>query len=308
MSAFANRLRKNERHLARWARREALQAWRIYERDVPEYPYAIDRYGKWLHVQLFDGHRTFTDDDVALHLTDIAGALEVEPDHIVLKIRRRQRGTSQYEKLDLEGPPFVVRERALAFEINLYRYLDSGLFLDHRETRQRVGSEAAGKRFLNLFAYTGSFTVYARAGGARTSVTVDLSRTYLDWTRRNLALNEYEESPLHRLVAADVLTFLRDATKRDERYDLIVLDPPSFSNSKRMQESFDVQRDHVELLRDTLTLLAPDGTLYFSTNRHGFKLDPALAGVAQFTDITHQTVPEDFKRRAPHRCWCVRRA
>lgn len=307
VAALANRLRKNARHLQRWARREGLDAWRVYERDVPEFPYAIDRYGDWLHVQLYDGRRAFTDLDIARHLSVIGAALEIEPARIVLKIRRRQRGTSQYEKLDLDGPSFTVHERGHAFEINLYRYLDSGLFLDHRETRRLVAREAAGRRFLNLFAYTGSFTVYARRGGAVTSTTVDLSRTYQDWTRRNLALNGLGEEAGHRLVAADVLGWLVEAAARGERYDLIVLDPPSFSNSKRMQDSFDVQRDQGQLLRRTLALLAPGGALYFSNNRQGFKLDAALAREARYTEITHQTVPEDFKRRAPHRCWRVTR-
>lgn len=305
--ALANRLRKNARHLARWARREDLEAYRLYDRDIPEFPYAIDRYGAWLHVQLFEGKRPLTDGDIAAHLAAVATALEVAPAHIALKVRRRQRGASQYEKLDLDGPSMVVRERGHRFEVNLVRYLDSGLFLDHRDTRRMVADVARDKRVLNLFAYTGSFTVYAACAGAAASVTVDMSHTYQEWTARNLALNGISDFSRHRLVADDVMTWLGAATYRRERFDVIVLDPPSFSNSKRMQDSFDVQRDQAPLLAATLRLLAPGGVLYFSNNRQGFKLDAEVATLARFEDITARTVPEDFKRRAPHRCWRVTR-
>jgi 23S rRNA (cytosine1962-C5)-methyltransferase len=289
---LVNRLKKNARHLAKWARREGLEAYRLYDRDIPEFPYAIDRYGDWLHVQLFEGKRPFSDTDITAHLAAIAEAMAMPQDHVVLKLRRRQRGSSQYEKLNLQGPSFTVSERGLKFEVNLHRYLDTGLFLDHRDTRRLVGEQAAGKRFLNLFAYTGSFTVYAAAGGASRTVTVDMSKTYQAWSWRNLAL-----------IASDVFAYLDDAARGGARFDLIVLDPPSFSNSKRMAGSFDVQRDHPALLQATLALLAPGGTLYFSNNRQGFKLDPSLSDRWPFTEITRETVPEDFKRRQPHRCW-----
>ncbi len=306
-AALANRLRKNARHLARWARREDLTAYRLYDRDIPEFPYAIDRYGEWLHVQLFEGKRPITDADIATHLHAIGSTLEVPQDRIALKIRQRQRGRAQYEKLAAEGPSFTVREHGLHFEVNLLRYLDSGLFLDPRETRRLVGAQAAGKRVLNLFAYTGSFTVYAARGGAAATVSVDLSHTYQAWTARNLALNGITDRVRHRLVTQDVMTWLGAATYGRERFDLIVLDPPSFSNSKRMQDSFDVQRDQAPLLAATLRLLAPGGTLYFSTNRRGFKLEQEMAAMAHFEDISARTLPEDFKRRVPHRCWQVTR-
>ncbi len=306
-AALANRLRKNARHLARWARREDLTAYRLYDRDIPEFPYAIDRYGEWLHVQLFEGKRPITDADLAAHLHAIGSTLEVPQDRIALKIRQRQRGSAQYEKLAAEGPSFTVREYGLHFEVNLLRYLDSGLFLDHRETRRLVGAQAAGKRVLNLFAYTGSFTVYVARGGAAATVSVDLSHTYQAWTARNLALNGITDRVRHRLVTQDVMTWLGAATYGRERFDLIVLDPPSFSNSKRMQDSFDVQRDQAPLLAATLRLLAPGGTLYFSTNRQGFKLEQETTAMAHFEDISARTLPEDFKRRAAHRCWQVTR-
>jgi len=302
---LANRLRKNARHLGKWARREGLEAYRLYDRDIPEFPYAIDRYGDWLHVQLFEGKRPFTDPDIATHLAAIATALEVPRERTVLKLRRRQRGTSQYEKLDLQAPSFTVSERGLKFEVNLQRYLDTGLFLDHRDTRAMLRDQARDRSLLNLFAYTGSFTVYAAAGGARRTVTVDMSKTYQAWSWRNLALNGLADPKRHTLVHSDVLAYLADAAGAGERFDLIVLDPPSFSNSKRMTETFDVQRDHPDLLRRTLALLAPGGSLYFSNNRQGFRLDAALSRDWHFEDITRQTVPEDFRRRPPHHCWRV---
>lgn len=304
---FANRLKKNARHLGKWARREGLEAFRVYDRDIPEFPYAVDRYGDWLHMQLFEGKRPFTDADIGAHLQAAAHALDTAVDRVVLKLRRRQRGTSQYEKLDLDGPSFTVAERGLHFEVNLHRYLDTGLFLDHRETRQRVREQAQGKVLLNLFAYTGSFSVYAAAGGAKRTVTVDMSNTYQAWTRRNLARNGFVDDTRHQLVAGDVLTYLDTARRDGKRFDLIVLDPPSFSNSKRMEVTFDVQRDQVDLLERTLALLAPGGELIFSNNRQGFKLDEAFASRFAVTDITRQTVPEDFKRRQPHQCWAITR-
>ncbi|MBK8960571.1 MAG: class I SAM-dependent methyltransferase [Proteobacteria bacterium] len=307
-AALANRLRKNARHLARWARREALEAYRLYDRDIPEFPYAIDIYADWLHVQLFEGKRPVTDHDIAAHLAAIGAALDVPRERIALKLRRRQRGSSQYEKLADDGPSFTVRERGHLFEVNLTRYLDSGLFLDHRDTRRMVAAAAPGKRVLNLFAYTGSFTVYAACAGAERTVTVDMSHTYQDWTARNLRLNGIDDFERHRLVTEDVMAWLGAATYARERYDVIVLDPPSFSNSKRMQDSFDVQRDQAPLLAASVRLLAPGGVLYFSNNRQGFKLDAEVARLAHFEDITARTVPEDFKRRPPHRCWRVTRA
>lgn len=305
---LANRLKKNARHLSKWARREGLNAYRLYDRDIPEFPYAIDRYDDWLHAQLFEGKRPLTDTDIGAHLADMAEAMDIPLDKIVLKLRRRQRGTSQYEKLDLQGPSFNVTEYGLNFEVNLHQYLDTGLFLDHRNTRRKVRAQAAGKTLLNLFAYTGSFSVYAAAGGAARTVTVDMSNTYQAWTRRNLQLNGFNDEQQHQLIASDVLAYMDAAAKAGETFDLIVLDPPSFSNSKRMAASFDVQRDHPQLLTQTLALLAPGGSLYFSNNRQGFKLENPLGDGWAIEDITRSTVPEDFKRRQPHRCWHIRRS
>jgi 23S rRNA (cytosine1962-C5)-methyltransferase len=307
-AALANRVLKNQRHLSRWAAREGLEAYRLYDRDMPEYPLAIDRYRDWLHVQVYERRRPLEPEQLVAIRLALADRLEVPPAQVVLKERRRQRGTAQYERLEGQGPSFSVLERGLRFEVNLTRYLDTGLFLDHRETRRMVRERAAGRTFLNLFAYTGSFTVYAAAGGALRTVTVDMSHTYQAWTRRNLVRNGFDDEQRHALVQSDVLAFLERMRRQGARFDLAVLDPPSFSNSKRMEGAFDVQRDQIRLLGATLDLLAPGGELFFSTNRQGFRLDPAIGGRASVDEITAQTVPPDFRRHPPHRCWLFRPA
>lgn len=305
-AALTNRVLKNQRHLARWARREGIEAYRLYDRDMPEFPLAIDRYRDWLHVQLFEKRRPLGGDELDAIRAGLAQALDLPAPQMVLKYRRRQRGAEQYQRQETGAPSFTVAERGLRFEVNLARYLDTGLFLDHRDTRQLIRERAADRTFLNLFAYTGSFTVYAAAGGARRSVTVDMSHTYQAWSRRNLVLNGFDDDR-HSLVQADVLAFLERMRQARARFDLVMLDPPSFSNSKRMQATFDVQRDQVALLTSALALLAPGGELYFSNNRQGFKLDPRIGERAFVEEITAQTLPPDFRRHAPHRCWRLRR-
>ena len=305
--ALANRVLKNQRALARWAKREGIEAYRLYDRDMPEFPLAIDRYADWLHVQVYERKRPLTDPELAAIRETLSATLAVPAPQVVIKHRRRQRGTEQYQRSAARAPSFRVVERGLRFEVNLMRYLDTGLFLDHRDTRQMVGQRAGDAVFLNLFAYTGSFTVYAAAGGARRSVTVDMSATYQAWSRRNLLHNGLDDPQRHSFVQADVLAFIERMRAARARFDLIMLDPPSFSNSKRMQATFDVQRDHVGLLRATLELLTPRGELFFSNNRQGFHLDDAVAQLATVTEITGQTVPIDFRRHAPHRCWILRR-
>jgi 23S rRNA (cytosine1962-C5)-methyltransferase len=306
--ALINRVEKNRRHLAKWARREGIEAYRLYDRDMPEFPIAIDRYADWLQVQVFERRRMLADADLHAIREALAGALGIPQPQVVIKLRRRQRGSSQYGRLADDAPSFTVTERGLRFEVNLRRYLDTGLFLDHRDTRQWVRERAAGRTFLNLFAYTGSFSVYAAAGGARRSVTVDMSKTYQAWSRRNLVRNRLDDPQRHSFVQSDVLAFLVRMREARARFDLIVLDPPSFSNSKRMQDSFDVQRDQFELLRQTSALLARGGELLFSNNRQGFRLDPRVGELAEVSEITGQTVPVDFRRRLPHRCWLLRNA
>lgn len=297
-----NRLRKRGRHLRKWARREDVTCYRLYDRDIPEVPLVIDWYEGHLHVARFA--REFPDEDPAWMDTLVAHAaraLDVPAARVHVKERRRQRGLAQYERLDDSDMYLVVGEGGHRFAVNLDDYLDTGLFLDHRLTRARVEREARGKRFLNLFCYTGAFTVYAAAGGASASVSVDLSNRYLDWAERNMALNELA-GPAHRFVRVDVLEYLRSVR---ERFDLVVLDPPTFSNSKKMEGVLDVQRDHVELIGRTLSLLRPGGVLYFSTNARRFKLAAESISASEIEDITRATLTEDFRARPAHRCWRI---
>lgn len=291
-----NRLRKTARHRRKWARRAGVACYRLYEHDIPEVPLIVDWYAGRLHVADVSRDDEVLDLDALLHAA--ATALDVPPDQVYCKRRQRQRGAAQYTPFDRAEARFVVPEGGHRFWVNLSDYLDTGLFLDHRRTRARVQAEAAGARVLNLFAYTGSFTVYAAAGGARRTMTVDLSATYLEWAQANLALNGLT-GPQHVFERADVLQWMRAARHRPARYDLIVLDPPTFSNSKRMHATFDVRRDHAALIADARALLAPGGVLYFSTNARRFRLDASI-DADEITDI-----PPDFDRRRPHRCWKI---
>lgn len=307
VTALTQRLLKNVRHLKKWARREELTAYRIYDRDIPEFPYAIDWYDGRLHWATFPRRsaRALSAPTAALtsesvEVRAVAQVLELPVTQIHLKVHAPKAwGKEQYERLERKGQELTVREQGLLFAVNLSDYLDTGLFLDHRLTRARVRDEARGKRFLNLFAYTGSFTVYAAAGGARETVTVDLSPHYLEWAERNLALNGLG-GPRHRTERADALRWLREADRSD-RFDLIVLDPPSFSTSKAMSRRFEIQRDHVGLIDDARSLLAPGGTLYFSTNFQGFdpQWDPAL----EARELTPRSIPPDIRPATAHRCW-----
>jgi len=323
VSAFTNRLRKNLAHWGKWARRRGIACFRIYDRDVPQFPFAIDWYetisegaAAHLHVQEIDTGWKLGDEEYTAWLVTVCDAIvevcAVPAANLHLKRRERQRGTSQYEKLEAAAETFVSEEAGHRFEINLDAYLDTGIFLDHRPMRALVADTIAqraasgrGTRFLNLFAYTGSFTVYAARAGASQSTTVDLSNTYQAWTARNLALNGIDTAR-HRLVRADVLAWLGEASAASERYDVIVLDPPSFSNSKKMQGVLDVQRDHAWLLEKCHGLLADHGELFFSTNLRSFAMDEALAQRLALREITSRSVPEDFRRPSrppPHRAW-----
>lgn len=310
VSPFANRLAKNYKHQVKWARRQGLDAWRVYDKDVPQFPFAVDLYGERIHLQEYDTGWEMEDDAYRDWINAVVDSLcavtGIAPAAVTLKNRRRQKGVSQYEKVGQLGDDFIVNEFGQRFIVNLDAYLDTGLFLDHRNTRKRVREEAAGKRFLNLFAYTGSFTVYAACGGAVSSETVDMSNTYQDWSRRNFELNGLDLAR-HQLVRADVFQYLEDAVDGGKQFDLIVMDPPTFSNSKKMRDILDVQRDHVWLIDYAMALLAPGGTLYFSNNLRSFKLDERLADDYVIRDISAQSVPEDFRNRTIHQCWQIQR-
>jgi len=305
--AFVNRIRKNLRTVGKWAAREGISCYRLYDADLPEYAVAVDRYDGWVHVQEYAAPASVDAAKAAARLNDIIavlpGALGVGEDRIVLKVRRRQKGQSQYEKQGGKGKFVEVTEGPCRFLVNLTDYLDTGLFLDHRITREMIGSMAAGKRFLNLFCYTGAATVHAALGGAQSTVSVDLSATYLEWTGRNLELNGIR-GVKHRLEQADCREWVRSC---GDRFDLIFLDPPTFSNSKRMRGTFDVQRDHASLINDTARLLAPGGDLIFSTNRAKFKMDTGSLKGLIAEDITGKTIPKDFERNPRiHTCWKIR--
>lgn len=298
---LGNRLRKRARHLTRWARRSGVTCYRIYDRDIPELPLVVDRYEGHAHVASF---ARFTDDAwLDAMAAVVAGVLDVPRAHVHVKRHVRQRGATQYERLGHRDELLTVGEGGLRFAVNLDDYLDTGLFLDHRPTRERVRAEAAGGRFLNLFCYTGSFTVYAAAGGAAETVSVDLSRRYLDWARHNLELNGLA-GPRHDLVRGDALELL-EQRRWSDRFDLAVLDPPTFSNSKRMAADLDLQRDHARLIAGALDALRPGGVLYFSTNARRFKLDAGALTAASIEDLGGATIPEDFARRPPHRTWRI---
>ena len=306
ISDFINRLGKNLKHQLKWAKRQNIEAWRIYDQDIPQYPFAIDVYGEHIHLQEYDTGWLMHPDDYQKWLDDVREAVQFvtgfERHNIHLKQRSRQKGTAQYEKTGALGEDFIVYEHGRQFWVNLDKYLDTGLFLDHRNTRYKVGNMAAGKRFLNLFSYTGSFTVYAATGGAIYSETVDLSNTYLDWAKRNFQLNNMDLNR-HQIVRADVFQYLQDAAKQNKQFDLIVLDPPSFSNSKKMLDILDIQRDQAKLIDGAMNVLASDGLLYFSNNLRTFTLTDEIAARYVVKNISKQSVPEDFRNKKIHQCW-----
>ena len=312
---FGNRFHKNLKHLRRWATRENIDCYRVYDADLPEYAVAVDLYGDWAHVQEYAPPSTVDPVRARRRLKEVVAAvpriLEIPTEHVVLKVRRPQQGADQYHKLRDEGRFLEVQENDLRFLVNLTDYLDTGLFLDHRITRKLLRELAAERRFLNLFGYTGSATVYAASGGAVSTTTVDLSLTYLDWARRNLQLNGFS-GPQHGFIRADCLEWLAQAAARRAHagsagsYDLVFLDAPTFSNSKSMTATLDIQRDHAQLIRAAAGLLSPQGILLFSSNFRRFKLDPELALEFEVTDISKQTIPPDFARNPRiHACFRI---
>ncbi|MBK1633668.1 23S rRNA (guanine(2445)-N(2))/(guanine(2069)-N(7))-methyltransferase [Thiohalocapsa halophila] len=320
---LANRLRKNQKALAKWLRAKGISCWRLYDADLPEYALAVDIYTsaepetperRFVHVQEYAPPADVDPRAARRRLREamgvIAEVLAVPEQDLFFKVRQRQRGAAQYERQGHVGEFHRVTEDGLQLLVNFADYLDTGLFLDHRDTRRLVRERSRDRHVLNLFCYTASASVHAAAGGARSTTGVDLSRTYVDWARRNLALNGFTGRD-HQLIQADCLTWLANARAYRGRFGLIFLDPPTFSSSKRMQGTFDVQRDHVGLLRAAIELLAPDGELIFSTNRRRFRLDSdALAahGGLQIGDISDATIPRDFRRNPHiHRCWRLRR-
>ncbi|MDF2177524.1 bifunctional 23S rRNA (guanine(2069)-N(7))-methyltransferase RlmK/23S rRNA (guanine(2445)-N(2))-methyltransferase RlmL [Aliiglaciecola sp. CAU 1673] len=306
---FANRLNKNLARLKGWLKQQDTDCYRLYDADLPEYNLALDRYGDYVVVQEYAPPKDIPEAKAKKRLMDALSVmpqvLNVVHDKIVLKVRQQQKGKGQYERMAQRGEFIQVRENGARFYVNLWDYLDTGLFLDHRITRQMVQRSSKGLDVLNLFSYTGSVSVHAAIGGARSVTTVDMSRTYLEWAKRNFTLNGLSNLYQYRFIQADCLEWLRE---HQQKYDLIFIDPPSFSNSKRMENTWDVQRDHIALLSDANRCLKPGGKIIFSNNLRSFKLDDA--GIADLglkvENISAKTLPEDFKRNPKiHHCFVL---
>lgn len=294
---FANRLVKNQKRLKKWLKQSGETCYRLYDADMPEFALAIDRYGDRVHVQEYAAPSSINPAQAQKRLFDalevLPDALGVDSSKVYIKRRERQTGTAQYQKRDASGERFDVREGDARLWVNLRDYLDTGLFLDHRPVRRMLGEMASGKRFLNLFCYTATATVQAALGGASDSVSVDMSNTYLEWAKDNFTLNELDLR-LHRVVRDDCFRWLETA---NAEFDLIFMDPPTFSNSKKMRDTLDVQRDHPRLVELAMARLAPGGTLVFSNNQRRFKLDDALSERYAVEEVTSRTFDPDFQRR-----------
>ncbi|MEJ0102191.1 MAG: class I SAM-dependent methyltransferase [Bacteroidota bacterium] len=307
---FRNRLIKVFRHISRQAKKAGVSCYRVYDHDLPEFPFCIEFYADKLYVAEYKRRHGLTDEEhdkwMQESLEAISETLNVPKENIFLKLRQRKAGRlGQYQKLDGAAREFIVDENGLKFIVNLGDYLDTGLFPDHRITRQIVRQQSAGKKVLNLFAYTGSFSVYAAAGGAEEVMTVDLSKTYLDWAKRNLQLNGFDDSEKYKFQQADVKQYLNELPA--DYFDLAIMDPPTFSNSKRMDDFLDIQRDHVELINNCLEALKAGGSLYFSTNSRKFVLDKEKINTRNIKDITKATTPFDFDGKLFRWCYYLTR-
>lgn len=309
-----NRLRKNLRIVGKWARQQQIQCYRLYDNDLPEYAFAIDVYqdemeGLKVSMAEYQAPSHIPAEKVqqrqAQALAAVAEVLQIPREHIYLRTRQRQRGTSQYEAQESSREFFIVTEGKARLWVNLRDYLDTGLFLDHRPIRRFIFENSRDKRFLNLFCYTSSATVQAALGGARSTLSVDMSNTYLDWSRKNFGLNAMGGSQ-HKLKRADCIEYLKT---NSAMFDLIFLDPPTFSNSKRTDNVLDIQRDHVDLVQHAMAKLEQSGLLIFSTNMRNFTLDAQLSEQFDITDFTRQSFDKDFERgqnKKIHQTWLIR--
>lgn len=304
-----NRIKKNIKKMRGWVKKQNTDCYRVYDADMPEYSVAIDVYGDWIHIQEYAAPKSVDPQKAETRLRDVLDAVpvafNVDREKVVLKQRRVQKGKRQYEKQDQQQNFMEVKEGNCNLYVNLTDYLDTGLFLDHRPIRSEIETLAKNKDFLNLFSYTCTASVHAAVGGARSTTSVDMSQTYLNWGRKNLTLNGFSERD-HEFVQADCLKWLETAQKNKDRYDIIFMDPPSFSNSKRMDDVLDVQRDHVQLIEQAMGLLRPGGQLIFSNNFRRFKMERDALKQFNIEDISEESLPEDFKRNAKiHQCYRV---
>jgi 23S rRNA (guanine2445-N2)-methyltransferase / 23S rRNA (guanine2069-N7)-methyltransferase len=305
---FSNRIKKNRKRLKKWINKNNLTCYRIYDKDIPEYAAAVDVYEKWLHVQEYKAPESVDASKAKVRVNEMMQALasefQVPIGNIFHKVRRRQKGSNQYQKLDTKDNLFQVNENGNRFLVNLSDYLDTGLFLDHRSIREFIGENSGGKHFLNLFAYTGSATVYAAKNGAKSTTSVDVSNRYLDWARQNLEVNGLMANH-HQLVQKDCFNWIRSESGK---FDLIFLNPPTFSNIKKQNFTFDVQHDHVELIRLTAKLLGKNGLIIFSTNYRKFKMESAALPGLLVENISQKTIPTDFSRsKNIHNCWMIQK-
>lgn len=304
---FANRLVKNRKQLQKWSKNNAISCYRLYDADMPEYAVAIDYYEGWVHVAEYQAPAKVDPAAAEQRLRDVIDAIPVAlgipAKYVVLKQRSRQKGSSQYQKNSESGEFFEVKEGQARFLLNVKDYLDTGLFLDHRPVRLKIAEMAKGNRFLNLFCYTATASVHAALGGATFTDSVDLSTTYLDWAKKNMALNGFSDTQ-HRFIRADVMEWIKSC---DNLYDLILLDPPTFSNSKKMEATLDVQRDHVQLINDAMKVLSKDGVLIFSNNQRKFSLDEDALTAYRIENKTAWSIDKDFERsKGIHQCWFIR--
>jgi 23S rRNA (cytosine1962-C5)-methyltransferase/23S rRNA (guanine2445-N2)-methyltransferase / 23S rRNA (guanine2069-N7)-methyltransferase len=303
LNSIQNRIEKNYKHRAKWAKKEGIEAFRIYEKDIPEFPFIVDMYKDF--AVIFEKRDSEIDAEKFDHfefiITAVKNVLKLPEEKVVIKSRFRQKGNIQYERIDSKNEFFSIREYQANFLVNLFDYLDTGLFLDHRPMRQMIFKESAGKKVLNLFSYTGSVSVMAALGGAQSVTSVDLSATYQDWAKKNFEHNNISLRN-HTFNTQSALEYLE---KSNASFDLIFIDPPTFSNSKKMQDDFEVEKDQVFLITHCLRLLSPNGTIYFSNNKRKFKLDSQISEMAVVKDITNSTIPMDFRDPKIHHCFKI---
>lgn len=306
-SPLGNRLRNKYKHLRKWAKRTQTDCFRIYDRDIPHFPLAIDYYAGHFCVQYFSPSKENDEppSELVQETNQIIGSIfGVTFDYIHWRTRSKSKKTRQYEKLGDSNKFFNTTEYGVKFRVNLDDYLDTGLFLDHRETRQIVASCSRGKRLLNLFAYTCSFSVHAAVSGAIYTKSIDMSNTYTEWGKKNLILNSLSLKN-HPIVRADCLKFLDEEILVGTKYDIVVIDPPTISRSKKMDQLFDIQIDYIPLILKSLKLISKGGIIFFSTNSRRFDFDKELFACCSIEEISHQTIPMDFPSSKIHRCWKI---
>ena len=307
----ANRIKKNQKRLKPWLKQQDIMCYRVYDADLPEYSVAVDVYDDHVQVAEYAPPKSIPLHKAQQRLADaidgVKLAFDLPEERLHIKQRARQTGVKQYNRMDEQGNSFVVKEGELNIQVNLTDYLDTGLFLDHRPIRRWIGKHAQGKSFLNLFCYTGVASLHAAAGGAQDTTSVDMSATYLNWAGENFKLNDLN-SELNRFVRADCMQWLQQQADKSapQGFDIIFMDPPSFSNSKKMEGVLDIQRDHSQMIQHAMTLLKPDGLLIFSNNLRSFKLDEDALQDYAFKEVSQWTVPKDFERRKNiHKCWFI---